>query len=678
MSIDIPNKINRLNDKITINNYTIIERIGVGSYGRIYKVKKDDIIYVLKEIPINKSVDNEKLESVKNEADILSSLNNKYIVQYYESFQMRQNIYIVMEYCEKGDLCSYMSERQKTKKTNFYFTEDFIWKLFIQISIGLFYIHSKKILHRDIKTLNILLTKELNGKIGDLGVAKVLEGTNHAITFIGTPYYVSPEMCQNKPYNEKSDIWALGCILYELITFNHPFTASNQAALFIKILHGNYTPLPERTSKDLINMVKFILQKNSNKRPSMKDIITSKTFIAHARLLGLEKDINDVIYIQKTKTINSTTSSINRGLNNFKTNRKEKKSQYLKIENNKSTKLFIDEDRISGNRILKRENRTERKYDKKNNEMNFKKDFKSIELSAKKNTRMKTREKKDNNINLNLKNVYSNNNNSNKIIGFENLNAKSKFKFSSNSPNTNNYKRKNILDESDSDLINTSEFLNILENAKKKQPTRITLIDLYNFPFGPEENKILETTSATTSLLKLDNALIPLSEMFLIYNSEINNKNEIEKKFYELNDLCDEFSEKEKSSKKNINKVKNIPKFNYINKIHQNKKEFEIIGGMKNKELVKNSEICKVEYEKCLNEIKKYSKIINLDNLRKNYKNIKSLTDEELNNVFEKIVMKIKQKLPKNKADKIAEDLYNLIYYENKYELIKRTIKKNN
>ena len=468
MLIDIPNKINRLNDKITINNYTIIERIGVGSYGRIYKVKKDDIIYVLKEIPINKSVDNEKLESVKNEADILSSLNNKYIVQYYESFQMRQNIYIVMEYCEKGDLCSYMSERQKTKKTNFYFTEDFIWKLFIQISIGLFYIHSKKILHRDIKTLNILLTKELNGKIGDLGVAKVLEGTNHAITFIGTPYYVSPEMCQNKPYNEKSDIWALGCILYELITFSHPFTASNQAALFIKILHGNYTPLPERTSKDLINMVKFILQKNSNKRPSMKDIITSKTFIAHARLLGLEKDINDVIYIQKTKTINSTTSSINRGINNFKTNRKEKKSQYLKIENNKSTKLFIDEDRISGSRILKRENRTERKYDKKNNEMNFKKDFKSIELSAKKNTRMKTREKKDNNINLNLKNVYSNNNNSNKIIGFENLNAKSKFKFSSNSPNTNNFKRKNILDESDSDLISTSEFLNILENAKKK------------------------------------------------------------------------------------------------------------------------------------------------------------------------------------------------------------------
>ena len=679
MSLDIPNKINKSSDKITINNYTIIERIGVGSYGRIYKVKKDEIIYVLKEIPFNKNVNNEKLESVKNEAEILSSLSNKYIVQYYESFQMGQNIYIVMEYCEKGDLCTYMSERQKSKKTNFYFTEDFIWKLFIQISIGLYYIHSKKILHRDIKTLNILLTKELDGKIGDLGVAKVLEGTNHAITFIGTPYYVSPEMCQNKPYNEKSDIWALGCILYELITFNHPFTASNQAALFIKILHGNYTPLPENTSKDLVNMVKFILQKNSNKRPSMKDIITSKNFITHAKLLGLEDDINDVINIKKTRTINSTTSSINKGLNNFKTNRKEKKSQYLKIENNKSTKVFIDEKRITGSRILKRENRTDRKLDKKNNEINFKKDFKSIELSAKKNKRTKTREKKNNNANENLNNfIYSNNNNSNKIIGLENLNAKKKFKFSSNSPNNINYNRKNILDQSDSDLISTSIFLNVLESTKKNQISKITLFDLYNFPFGPEENKILETTSATTNLLKLDNGLISISDMYLIYNSEINNKNEKEKKIFELNDdLCDEFNEKEKSCKKNINKVKNIPKLNYINKIHQNKKEFEIIGEMKNNELVKNSEICKAEYEKSLNEIKKYSNI-NLDNLRKNYKNIKNLTDEELNNVFEKMVMKIKQKLPKNKADKIAEDLYNLIYYENKYELIERTIKKNN
>ena len=156
MSIEMPKKI-KSKEKIKINEYTLIERIGVGSYGRIYKVRKeeDSKIYVLKEIPVNKNIDNEKLESVKTEAEILSSLSNKYIVKYYESFQSGQNIYIVMEYCEKGDLCTYMSELQKNKKSNYFFSEDFIWKLFIQISIGLYYIHSKKILHRDIKTLNI-------------------------------------------------------------------------------------------------------------------------------------------------------------------------------------------------------------------------------------------------------------------------------------------------------------------------------------------------------------------------------------------------------------------------------------------------------------------------------------------------------------------------------------------
>ena len=685
MSIEIPNRINKSNDKKTINDYTIIERIGVGSYGRIYKVKKDNKIYVLKEIPINKNVDNEKLESVKNEAEILSSLTNKNIVKYYESFQMEQNIYIVMEYCEKGDLCTYMSERQKNKKSNYYFNEDFIWKLFIQISIGLYYIHSKKILHRDIKTLNIFLTKELNGKIGDLGVAKVLEGTNHAMTFIGTPYYVSPEMCQNKPYNEKSDIWALGCILYELITFCHPFTASNQAALFIKILHGNYTPLPGRTSKDLVNMVKFILQKNYIKRPSMKDIITSKTFLYHAKKLGLENDLNEVINIEKKSTITSTISSINKGINVLKMNKNQKKTQNLKRENNKSTKLFINEDKINRNRILKRENDTEKKVEKKifekNINININKEFNSIEFTPRKNPRVKTREKKNKN-NLNINNFYSNNNNQNsKIINLEsNSNPKKKniLKFCSNSPKTVMSKRKNSLNESDSDLISISEFMNVLENTKKNQPMKITLNDLYNYQFNSEENKILDTTSATTSLLKLDNGLLSVSEIYLLYKSENNNKNNNEKNYNDnvINDLCDEFTVNEKKEK-NLNLVNNNHKLNYIDKIQQNKKEFEKIEGMQNFELMKNSEICKTEYKKCLEEIKKYSGIINLEILRKSYKNIKNLTDEELNNVLEDMVIKIKKKLPKNKAEKIAEDLYNLIYYENKYELIKRTIKKN-
>ena len=366
-------------------------------------------------------------------------------------------------------------------------------------------------------------------------------------------------------------------------------------------------------------------------------------------------------------------------------NKNQKKTQNLKRENNKSTKLFINEDKINRNRILKRENDTEKKVEKKifekNINININKEFNSIEFTPRKNPRVKTREKKNKN-NLNINNFYSNNNNQNsKIINLEsNSNPKKKniLKFCSNSPKTVMSKRKNSLNESDSDLISISEFMNVLENTKKNQPMKITLNDLYNYQFNSEENKILDTTSATTSLLKLDNGLLSMSEMYLLYKSENNNKNNNEKNYNDnvINDLCDEFTVNEKKEK-NLNLVNNNHKLNYIDKIQQNKKEFEKIEGMQNFELMKNSEICKTEYKKCLEEIKKYSGIINLEILRKSYKNIKNLTDEELNNVLEDMVIKIKKKLPKNKAEKIAEDLYNLIYYENKYELIKRTIKKN-
>ena len=170
-------------------------------------------------------------------------------------------------------------------------------------------------------------------------------------------------------------------------------------------------------------------------------------------------------------------------------------------------------------------------------------------MTPRKNTRLKTRDKKTKN-NLNLNNYYSNNN---KLV---NINSKSKskneLKFSSNSPNNDIYKRNNYLNESDSDLISTSEFMNVLENTKKNQVTRITLNDLFNFQFGQEENK-MDTTSATTSLLKSDNnALLSISEMYLIYNSENNNNikgENYDKNFCELNDLCDEFTEQEKKIK---------------------------------------------------------------------------------------------------------------------------------
>lgn len=196
-----------------------------------------------------------------------------------------------MEYCDAGDLSQYLNINQQLGKI---LPEEKIWKFFIQICLGLAHIHGRSILHRDIKSMNMFLTKDDKVKIGDLGVAKVLMQTQFAKTFVGTPYYLSPEICEEKPYNEKSDIWALGCILYEMCTFRHPFNATNQAALILKILKGKYDPIPKEYSPELKKLIDTILQKNSYARPGVFQLLTSqsnKTLLKIIALLTKAKDL---------------------------------------------------------------------------------------------------------------------------------------------------------------------------------------------------------------------------------------------------------------------------------------------------------------------------------------------------------------------------------------------------
>ena len=303
-----------------IRDYQIIENIGFGAHGFVYKAikKGENKILVIKQIPLCKK-DKNNIEEAKNEATILKQLNCKYIVNYYESFEEDDNYFIVMEYCEKGDLSSYLLNYKKNKKK---LTENEIWKFFIEISLGLSYIHQKKILHRDLKSKNIFLTKNFDIKIGDLGIAKILQDTSHAYTFIGTPFYLSPEICEEKPYNEKSDVWALGCILYELITFKHPYNASNQAALLLKIISGNYEPINSEISDDLKNLVFILLEKNYLNRPSMFEIINKPIFIDKCRKLG---------FYNYLLLINSLYQSNDTNLKKVKT---IKKITYIRPSNN--------------------------------------------------------------------------------------------------------------------------------------------------------------------------------------------------------------------------------------------------------------------------------------------------------------------------------------------------------
>ena len=275
-----------------IRNYQIIEKIGKGTFGIVYKVKKfnDPFIYVIKQISLEGLTDFQ-INQVYSEVKILSLIKSKYVVKYYESFLEDDNLNIVMEYCDNGDLNNYLNEQKKKNKP---LKEDLIWKIFIKITLGLTTIHKMKILHRDLKSLNIFLKKDMEIKIGDLGVAKELNQASFANTIIGTPYYLSPEMCEDKPYNQKSDVWALGVILYELCTFRHPFTAGNHAALILKIMNANPAPILACYSSSLQKIVNCLLEKKIEKRPNCLDILNMKIIAEKAKMLGLYHEILNI------------------------------------------------------------------------------------------------------------------------------------------------------------------------------------------------------------------------------------------------------------------------------------------------------------------------------------------------------------------------------------------------
>ena len=272
-----------------IKDYYIKERLGIGAFGVVYKVlkKTDNHIYVIKQIPLV-GLTLQQINDAKLEAKILSSVRSNYIVRYYESFEEENNLNIVMEYCDGGDLSHFI---EKNKETGKFLEENLVWNIFIKITIGLAALHKSKILHRDLKSLNIFLTKNLDIKIGDFGVAKILTATGFAKTIIGTPYYLSPELCDELPYNDKSDVWALGCILYELCTYDHPFNAQCQASLILKIIQKTPEPINDIYSDNLKKLVNIILDKNHLTRPSCYEILNLPFVLEKSKNLGLYEKI---------------------------------------------------------------------------------------------------------------------------------------------------------------------------------------------------------------------------------------------------------------------------------------------------------------------------------------------------------------------------------------------------
>ncbi|XP_054721833.1 serine/threonine-protein kinase Nek8-like isoform X2 [Uloborus diversus] len=259
-----------------MENYEKIRVVGRGGYGTVYLCHRlsDCKPVVLKEIVVDQMSVEERQVSM-NEAKVLAMLDHPHIVPYYESFLEDKMMKIVMEYVPGGTLFEYLRQRNGEL-----LVEKEVLHYFGQLVYTLQHLHSKLILHRDLKSQNILLTQNKKIlKIGDFGISKVLSSKSKASTVVGTPCYYSPELCEGKPYNQKSDIWALGCILYELMTLKRPFEAGALSAMILKIIKGSYEPVSDIYSPKLKKLLARLLHLDPRRRPTAAQIMCEPVMI---------------------------------------------------------------------------------------------------------------------------------------------------------------------------------------------------------------------------------------------------------------------------------------------------------------------------------------------------------------------------------------------------------------
>ncbi|NXP31175.1 NEK2 kinase, partial [Leiothrix lutea] len=268
------------------DDYEVLLTIGAGSYGKCRKVRRkaDGKILVWKELDYGAMTESEK-QMLVSEVNLLRELRHPNIVRYYDRIIDRSSttLYIVMEYCDGGDLATLIAKCAKDRHVKcscgaHFLDESFVLRVLTQLTLALKECHRRSdggvTVHRDLKPANVFLDSKQNVKLGDFGLARILHhDTSFATTFVGTPYYMSPEQMNYMSYNEKSDIWSLGCLVYELCALSPPFTAYNQKELAEKIREGRFRRIPYRYSDDLNDLLKEMLNVKDYCRPSVEDIL---------------------------------------------------------------------------------------------------------------------------------------------------------------------------------------------------------------------------------------------------------------------------------------------------------------------------------------------------------------------------------------------------------------------
>jgi serine/threonine protein kinase len=349
------------------DEYEALEVIGKGSFGTVRKVRQrsDGVILVRKEIEYT-SMNNNERNQIISELRILRELNHNHIVKYYRHDHLieSKSIHIYMEYCDGGDLARVISNFKKNREQ---VPEEFIWQVFVQTLLALHRCHygidapkvnlfsseqpeepridsETVIIHRDIKPDNIfLLNSGKTIKVGDFGLAKMLTNQNDfAKTYVGTPYYMSPEVLMDNPYSPVCDIWSLGCVLYELCALQPPFQAKTHLHLQAKIKKGVISELPDVYSSQLRSMVRDCITVDPNERPTVYQLLNTLSI----RFLRKELELRDA---------NKTLQEFQKQLFT-KNDELKKKEDYLARKENQIKKEIEDDYKLEmRDRLLKQE-----------------------------------------------------------------------------------------------------------------------------------------------------------------------------------------------------------------------------------------------------------------------------------------------------------------------------------
>ena len=532
------------NNNNNYNDFSLIKILKKNEFYTIYQSFKNNNknkFYSIKNIFLNK-ISNDEINDYIKDCKILKLLKNSFILKIYNYYLTEENFLIIYEYLNGGFLSEFLSLQRKKKSL---IKEEIIWKIYIQLILGLNKIHNNNIIHRDLKTQNIFLTKHFNVKIFDFKKSKILNDSKEfSNSFIGTPYYFSPEMILKKKYNFKIDVWAIGIILYEICTLQKPFVGKNVEELNKNILKGKFKEINKIYSKELKKVLNMLLINQQEKRPNVYELIQDYIFVSKGKKLGFGN------FLPK---INNNNNDKNKNNNNKNNN---KKNEINNKKNEINSKKKKNENKNNNNKNDDNKNNNN-KNDDDNNEnefVNFLKKYYNDDYNSSM-YKVDFKETKDN----------LNNNNNNNEINTNDLGHLKLTEFIQNNNIQNNF---NENEEDEFKIEENDDEFNEIINPKGSENVSLSKFNMTdNTEFEIEENENFDNNN----------------ENFDNFNNENNENNENFEKKYDFNknpEILEQIQEKinfikseivNEIGEENMNKIIiNLKDENNINNIIEN------------------------------------------------------------------------------------------------------------